>query len=461
MRRFALLLAAILLSYLSQPAGKYTYVTPKLVTMAARDKQHITVRLFIDLKGVAATCYTIIGISSSPMVLPPAFQVCTQPPPTTSSAAAALPSAAPAKLVEGCLGFGVGGRSGARGERGEKEGKRRGALGYAHDNDIFAASSPPLRQALKPDGSNFNTVGGIDPFMFSMFSGTKFDSWLTVGLEHDKKARLAVSGLPPSLVDPKTGWSLTKGLRATNTGIFWLDPTATTAKAGKPILVAQITVVVPQSKPNATWTASMGAQGKTQTNTTWREENIKWTWSWKAPPPPPPPPPGWVRVIEPCQTCDVSQLSAKTPLTAALIGAQKTPAPAGDCTSLSAVLAQTALALGGLDRASNKASCSKGSSVSRLVLPPAAKHVTPVVTQVATFAAGRTFQKSMTSYALSVQLGNNADSMFALIGTSTSPIVLPAAYRLLDRSSRDGTPHGVDQTVRICPASISALSCGV
>eukprot|EP01047_Picozoa_sp_COSAG01_P031349 COSAG01_NODE_2223_length_8136_cov_10.727917_2_plen_366_part_00 len=365
----------------------------------------------------------------------------------------------------------MGGRRGARGKIGETEGRRRGALGYAHhDNDIFAASSPPLplRQALKPDGSNFNTVGGIDPFMFPLFKGTKFDSWLTVGVENDKNQRLAVQGLPQSLIGPKTGWSLTKGLRATNTGIFWIDPTATTAKAGKPILVAQITVVVPQSKPNATWAVSMGAQGKTTTNTTWREQNIKWSWTWKAPPPPPPPPPGWVRVTEPCQTCDASQLSAKTtgtppavPLTAALIGAQKTPAPAGDCTSLSAVLAQTALGIGGLDRASNKASCSKGSSVSRLVLPPAAKHVTPVVTQVATFAAGRTFQKSMTSYALSVQLGNNANSIFALIGTSTSPIVLPAAYRLLDRSSRDGTPHGVDQAVRICPASISALSCGV
>eukprot|EP01047_Picozoa_sp_COSAG01_P031350 COSAG01_NODE_2223_length_8136_cov_10.727917_3_plen_117_part_00 len=69
------LLAATLLNYLSQPAGKYTYVTPKVVTMAAMDKQHVTVRLFIDLKGVAANCYTIIGVSSSPMVLPPAFQV--------------------------------------------------------------------------------------------------------------------------------------------------------------------------------------------------------------------------------------------------------------------------------------------------------------------------------------------------------------------------------------------------
>eukprot|EP01047_Picozoa_sp_COSAG01_P020340 COSAG01_NODE_1156_length_11478_cov_3.862642_4_plen_179_part_00 len=128
MRRFALLLAAILLSYLSQPAGKYTYVTPKLVTMAARDKQHITVRLFIDLKGVAATCYTIIGISSSPMVLPPAFQVCTQPPPIAPHHQLLLLYRCCPRKAGGLFGIWGGGGEVVRGEREVKRKERGGGL---------------------------------------------------------------------------------------------------------------------------------------------------------------------------------------------------------------------------------------------------------------------------------------------------------------------------------------------
>lgn len=157
-----------------------------------------------------------------------------------------------------------------------------------------AMEMPPAYQVKAPFGSN---VGGVNPQFVSFKKEVLADSWLTVGItDGDGDSALSTAGL-----SGWSGWSATKGFKDSDAAVFWMKPTASTARAtrnGRPVLIvtAQLTV-----KTGWKGKAAMGLVGFLKNGNEWRENHVVWnigcgnpdipSWLSGAPPPPPPPPP--------------------------------------------------------------------------------------------------------------------------------------------------------------------------
>eukprot|EP01049_Picozoa_sp_SAG25_P004265 SAG25_NODE_265_length_10686_cov_15.394163_3_plen_1904_part_00 len=234
---------------------------------------------------------------------------------------------------------------------------------------------PPAFQAFK--GTNTKTpvsnFGGADPDLWKQYGlfDAQFDSWLTVGIEYDSKSRLS-SVIPDATFK---SWSPSRGLSLEDAGVFWMDPTDTTkistqsasinTMAGRPVLLAQLTLAIPCL---VGWTATMGLVGKTKTGKMWRDDRIQWALTYI----PPKVIPGTIQ--EPCQpmggACAVFQQGKSKGIP---IGHNDQRATR-ECGSISSAVAQAALGHG---------SCQKGTTVSRIAMKQG-KYATGIVTAKAT-----------------------------------------------------------------------------
>jgi len=96
------------------------------------------------------------------------------------------------------------------------------------------------------------------------------DSFVTVGLTvNDKKQISATPGMGMNK------WTSKAGFSSPNAAFFWMNPKAG-PKAGKKILVAQVTVAVPCTK---LWSVEMGLTGFQKNGKVWRDDKIVFAWS--------------------------------------------------------------------------------------------------------------------------------------------------------------------------------------
>jgi|EP01047_Picozoa_sp_COSAG01_P022465 hypothetical protein len=128
-----------------------------------------------------------------------------------------------------------------------------------------ALELPPALQVKPPLGSS---VGGVDPMFFRYKPAAAFDSWITVGItDGDSKGALSAIGLTK---DFET-WSENKGIRNSNCGVFWMNPSSTTATIDKgAAILAQLTV-----KKGTNAVARLGVQGKTRSGRVWRHDALE------------------------------------------------------------------------------------------------------------------------------------------------------------------------------------------
>jgi hypothetical protein len=126
-----------------------------------------------------------------------------------------------------------------------------------HGTDRGPLSMPPAYQSSKSPA-----IGAPNP-IFNQGD----DSFLTVGLSFVNKKQIAATSIPT--------WTANLGLRTSNSALFWMNPRSG-PKAGKPIVVAQVTVKVPCSK---LWSAQMGASGFKRNGQVWRDDKIVFAWS--------------------------------------------------------------------------------------------------------------------------------------------------------------------------------------
>jgi uncharacterized protein YbaA (DUF1428 family) len=98
--------------------------------------------------------------------------------------------------------------------------------------------------------------------------GQRDDSFVTVGLSHvDRKQISATPNMP--------AWNSKVAMNSKDTAFFWMNP-KNGPKAGKKILVAQVTIAVPCSK---LWSATMGLTGYLRNGKAWRDDKIVFAWS--------------------------------------------------------------------------------------------------------------------------------------------------------------------------------------
>ena len=135
--------------------------------------------------------------------------------------------------------------------------------GLANLNTIYGSthsplSMPPSYQVMTPFGVNY---GGINPALWTVYSKSQYDSWLTVGITTGNSGgRLIDYG-----VDFDT-WTADTPLYVNNGNVSWLYPAD--APAGV-VVVAQITV------PTGTeFTATMGVSGRTDNGAYWNVDNV-------------------------------------------------------------------------------------------------------------------------------------------------------------------------------------------
>ena len=95
-------------------------------------------------------------------------------------------------------------------------------------------------------GVNF---GGVKKGVIDAVKAAGYDSWLTVGITDGS------SGLGSAGITWKA-WTASKGLSSNNGGVFWMNPTKSTATGT--VTVAQLTV-----KKGTSTTVTMGMTGKT------------------------------------------------------------------------------------------------------------------------------------------------------------------------------------------------------
>jgi hypothetical protein len=127
-----------------------------------------------------------------------------------------------------------------------------------HGTDLGALTLPPAYQSSKSPA-----VGGPNPLY-----GQRDDSFVTVGLSHvDRKQIAATPNMP--------AWNSKVAMNSKDTAFFWMDPKAG-PKAGKKILVAQVTIAVPCSK---LWSATMGLTGYLRNGKAWRDDKVVFAWS--------------------------------------------------------------------------------------------------------------------------------------------------------------------------------------
>merc|ERR1712023_528309 len=92
----------------------------------------------------------------------------------------------------------------------------------------------------------------------------KYDSWLTVGITTGDGGSLSTIGIDFSK------WDATNGITNSDCAVFWMDPRRSTAVAGSPIVLGQITVAT-----SYVGTAKMTLVGRQSDGTTWREDGIE------------------------------------------------------------------------------------------------------------------------------------------------------------------------------------------
>ena len=125
---------------------------------------------------------------------------------------------------------------------------------------------PPAYNLGSPFGVN---IGGINSAIFEYFPKARYDSWLTVGTGLDKHPDvLAAVGMG----DAFKNWDANTGIDVTDGGLFWLDPSSSTATVKNgPVLIAQLTV-----KKSLVADIKMGLVGKTINGNVWRDNDVEW-----------------------------------------------------------------------------------------------------------------------------------------------------------------------------------------
>eukprot|EP01048_Picozoa_sp_COSAG05_P020050 COSAG05_NODE_3310_length_2158_cov_1.379310_1_plen_182_part_00 len=115
-------------------------------------------------------------------------------------------------------------------------------------SEVTKLSIPPAYHT-PTFGVNF---GGVKPDVIKKVAAAKYDSWLTVGItDGNSDDVLGSAGL--KFAD----WTSNKGIEANNSAVFWMDPTASTAKGSAAVTVAQLTV-----PKGLKFNCTMGLQGK-------------------------------------------------------------------------------------------------------------------------------------------------------------------------------------------------------
>ena len=111
-------------------------------------------------------------------------------------------------------------------------------------------------------GSN---IGGVNPFFIDSFPDTRYDSWLTIGLNGGNlNNKLSSIGIDFN------SWTETNDLEASNGAVFVMDPEEVIVP-GNEYLIAQLTV-----RENSNPTAVFNIQGKRNIfSEAWSESNVR------------------------------------------------------------------------------------------------------------------------------------------------------------------------------------------
>ena len=112
-------------------------------------------------------------------------------------------------------------------------------------------SIPSSYQEAAPFGAN---TGGVNPQFIAIVPTAGYDGWLTVGItEGDSNGDLGTVGLDWD------SWTASSALESTDGAVFWMNPDE--APSGDTV-VAQFTTA-----PG--WTATFGAQGRSNDGDDW------------------------------------------------------------------------------------------------------------------------------------------------------------------------------------------------
>lgn len=120
---------------------------------------------------------------------------------------------------------------------------------------------PPALQ-VKNFGVNF---GGVKKGVIDAIKAAGFDSWLTVGLTDGS------SGLGSAGINWKA-WTDKKGINSKDCGVFWMNPSKTTAKGT--VTVAQLTI-----KAGTKTSVMLGIAGQNTNGKNWRVNRVQFVLS--------------------------------------------------------------------------------------------------------------------------------------------------------------------------------------
>jgi hypothetical protein len=271
-------------------------------------------------------------------------------------------------------------------------------------------------------------VGGTDPGFWPYHPGSRYDSWLSVGLVNgDPQSKLGTVGQDWSR------WTASAGVSNSNCAVFWMDPRSSTAtKARGAVVVAQLTVLAAYAG-----TARAGVTGRDTSGAVWRQDSVAFPLRYakppspspspspppasspppppppppvpSPPPPPPPPPPPTTPPPPPPVYCGSHTCSAAG--TQKVATAATTLCAAQSCTDAECCIAAPAPA----------------------PPPPAGPaaaaqytHVVPQVTQLSATQPGQ--PAGHTTWRLSLTLQADASNAYSVMGTSAGALVLPPAW---------------------------------
>ena len=123
---------------------------------------------------------------------------------------------------------------------------------------------PRAYQSYINYGSN---IGGVNPFFIDQFPDTRYDSWLTIGLNNGNfNNKLSSIGIDFN------DWTETNDLETSNGAVFVMDPEEVIVP-GNEYLIAQLTV-----RENSNPTAVLNIQGKRNGGRyveAWSESNVR------------------------------------------------------------------------------------------------------------------------------------------------------------------------------------------
>ena len=266
---------------------------------------------------------------------------------------------------------------------------------------------PAAFQVATPFGTN---IGGISTLTASMAPSAQYDSWLTVGIDDD-----CGTGVLSSLGINFDSWSESSALIVDDGAVYWLSPSAA---PGGDVLVAQLTV-----PSDSSGTVKMGMQGRATGGGDWNVPDVSFIY------------PAAEVVHEaprehPCMDLNSDGVIDVTDLLMLLaaFGGPSTALHAGfshgdivDVVDLLNLLPDFGFQVG----------AQSGHPCMEATVGETVDYLDAVVETLATSMPG------YTTFRLSASLHDTAANLYAIEGTTDSPMEIPAAYQV-------AAPFGAD-----------------